>query len=79
MLFSNILNPCQACVLAQAASRRAVTTEAWFRSQARSYEICGGQNGTGISLQVLRFSRLKVIPPMLDTLSFIPLSVTGVT
>jgi hypothetical protein len=50
--------------IAQAVSRRLPTAAAQFRSQDRSCEICGGQNGTGAGLfQVLRFSLPILIPP----------------
>jgi hypothetical protein len=33
--------------MAQAVSRRPLTTEAWFRVRTSPYGICGGQCGTG--------------------------------
>jgi hypothetical protein len=36
--------------MAQAVSRRPLTTKAWVRAQISSCEICGGQFGTGTCL-----------------------------
>jgi hypothetical protein len=46
--------------MAQAVSRRTLTTEARVRSRVKPHGICGGQSGSGT---VPRFS--PVIPPVL--------------
>jgi hypothetical protein len=53
--------------IAQAVSRRPLTTEARFRSQVSPCGICGGKSctGTGPPPPVLRFSPVNFIPPVL--------------
>jgi hypothetical protein len=51
-------------VITQAVSRRLSTTAARFRTQVRSWGICGGQSGIGPGFfRVLRFPLPILIPP----------------
>jgi hypothetical protein len=55
--------------MAQAVSRRPLTTEARVRAQVNPCGICDGQSGTGTGfLRVLRFSPVNIIPPSLSKL-----------
>jgi hypothetical protein len=48
-------------------SRRSLTAEGWFRSQASSYEICGGQSGIGTDLsRSTKVYPVNIIPPVLS-------------
>jgi hypothetical protein len=52
--------------MAQAVSRRPLTAEARVRSRFSPIGICDGQSGTGTGFpQVLRFSPVSFIPPVL--------------
>jgi hypothetical protein len=57
--------------MVQAPSRQSVTAEACVLSPVRLHEICGEQSGTmtyTISLRVLQFLAISIIPPMFHTL-----------
>jgi hypothetical protein len=56
--------------IAQAVSRRLLNAAAPVRAQAKSFGICGGQNGTVVGLlPVLRFFLPILIPPIAPYLS----------
>jgi hypothetical protein len=56
--------------MAQGFSRWLFTPEAWVRLQVNQREFCGVQtgSGTGVVSQVLQFSTVSTIPPMLQAL-----------
>ena len=53
--------------MAKAASSRLLAVEARVRSRVSTYEICGGQSGTGTNFSKSTFSPVRVIPPMRHT------------
>ena len=54
--------------MAQADICRPVTAEARFRFQVSSYEICGGQRGTGLCVSASTSEiPLSIVPPMVRT------------
>jgi hypothetical protein len=54
--------------MAQAVCRRSVTTEAWVRSPAIHVEFMAYKTVVGeVSLRVLQFSPVSIIPPKLHT------------
>jgi hypothetical protein len=58
--------------MAEAFSRRLLSTETRFRSQVSPCEICGSQSGTVTGLsQSTPVSPVSIIPPMLHSHSFI--------
>jgi hypothetical protein len=62
-----------------AVTGRPLTAESRVRSQVSPSEIYGGQSGTGtgFSLRVPWFSPVRIIPPMLHTLTLILLLSKG--
>jgi hypothetical protein len=57
--------------MAQAVSRRPLTTEAQVRACVNPCGIYGGQSGTRqVFLRVLRFSPVNIISPRLSTLVY---------